>query len=93
MAGRLKLGVEMADGRKYVVTIDQRDYATWEMQDFYREDRTVTRMRFWAYCASVREKQTGLSWPKFNADLLLAEVAEDDVIEVDPTQPDRSAED
>jgi hypothetical protein len=60
------LTVEMADGGTWDVAVDQRDVAKWEMQPFYSDDRITVRQRFLAYAASVRGKQTELTWGKFS---------------------------
>jgi hypothetical protein len=86
MAGKVPLHVELEDGTTWDVVTDQRDLAAFELQAFYAPGRDATRQRYMAYSASVRNKQTELSWPKFDAacvEVVLAGEAE----EVDPTQP------
>lgn len=89
-----RIAVEMEDGKTWEVCVDQRDMAQWEMQPFYDNNRSTVRQRYVAYAASVRGKQTELSWPKFNAACVETRYPDDgdEAEEVDPTRPDQSDE-
>lgn len=65
---RVELEVELDDGSKHLVVVDQRDFAKWEVQPEADADgdRTITRMRYLAWSAMTRQQLTDSKWPEFN---------------------------
>lgn len=90
---KVPISVELDDGRTLTATVDQRDFARAEAQDF-TADQKYTWIRFLGYAALHRTGQYTHSWDRFNATdaVEVAEVrvaAEDDA--ADPGRPDRGA--
>ena len=66
--------VDMADGRELTAIIDQRDHAAYEGSEVYdeAESRNATKLRFLAWNALKRVKQTAHSWPEFNTEACIS---------------------
>jgi hypothetical protein len=93
--GPARVEVENPDD-SWVVNIDQRDAAKWEVSALYGEGRMFTMIRHCAWTASVRAGKTTDKWATFNERLVFAGDPPDDDEEgaargVDPTRPDQSA--
>jgi hypothetical protein len=88
-AFKQRIAVEMEDGSTWEAVADQRDLARYEVQPFYDPDRIHTMLRFLAWSASYRAKQTPLSWDLFNASCV--EAGDPVEVSVDPTQPGQLA--
>jgi hypothetical protein len=65
MASGTKYTVEMDDGTTHVVTVDQRDWAQMEAQEFPAR-ATMTATRYLVFNAMKREQQLKDTWEKFN---------------------------
>jgi hypothetical protein len=94
------LTVEMEDGTEHKVTADQRDVAEWEIQPFGTSgtelsQRAYTAFRFLAFSALRRKEilAKGTTWAKFNRECIEVGFDNDETeAAVDPTQPDRPAD-
>jgi hypothetical protein len=58
--------VELENGETLRAASDQRDFAKWEVQPFYNEDRLHLKARFLAWSASTREGLYKGTFEKFN---------------------------
>lgn len=66
MGIKLEYDVEFDDGRIERVVADQRDFAKWEVQDFYNPSRMHVQVRFYAWSALKRDGRYTWSFDKFN---------------------------
>jgi hypothetical protein len=91
---QVPIHVEMEDGRIWDAVVDQRDYAKWEIQPFYGDDRPQTMCRFLAYAASLRtgKLDKDVSWPAFNASCIEATDVIQEQPELDPTSRTQSGD-
>lgn len=86
--------VEMDDGTKHRITVDQRDLAAFEEQEFgcsytiALTTKLFTMMRFVAWHALTRTKAIKMDWQSFKRDCVEV-VDADGLIEVDPTKSDQ----
>ncbi len=89
MAVKHLMEIEFEDGTRARVTVDQRDHVAAEEADFFPSSlNQVTRHRYLAWSAAKRAGETDLTWPKFNKQVVSADVVTDGGDEqLDPTQP------
>jgi hypothetical protein len=69
---KIELETEFVSGKRMVSVADQRDIARWEVQDEAQLERppAITRLRFLAYSALVRQQQFSGSWSDFQEQAL-----------------------